>query len=213
MEFISEILADYVTANSQSEPEILTDLARETHQKVLLPRMLSGTLQGRFLSMLSKLIAPKRVLEIGTYTGYATLCLAEGLADGGEIDTIDKNEELMDFQRKYFNRSGFGTQIHQHLGNAIDLIPNLKYDYDLVFLDADKTNYLNYFEMVLPKTRSGGLILSDNVLWSGKVTQKADPKDKDTQALQKFNKLLASDPRVESVLLPLRDGLTLSRVR
>ena len=213
MEFISEILADYVKANSQSEPEILTNLARETHQKILLPRMLSGTLQGRFLSMLSKLIAPKRVLEIGTYTGYATLCLAEGLVNGGEIDTIDKNEELMDFQRKYFDRSGFGTQIHQHLGNAIDLIPNLKYDYDLVFLDADKTNYLNYFEMVLPKTRSGGLILSDNVLWSGKVTQKADPKDKDTQVLQKFNKLIASDPRVESVILPLRDGLTLSRVR
>ena len=213
MEFISEILADYVKANSQSEPEILTNLARETHQKILLPRMLSGTLLGRFLSMLSKLIAPKRVLEIGTYTGYATLCLAEGLVNGGEIDTIDKNEELMDFQRKYFDRSGFGTQIHQHLGNAIDLIPNLKHDYDLVFLDADKTNYPNYFELVLPKTRSGGLILSDNVLWSGKVTQKADPKDKDTQVLQKFNKLIASDPRVESVILPLRDGLTLSRVR
>jgi len=213
MEFISEALADYVIANSQSEPKILKDLARETHQKVLLPRMLSGTLQGRFLSMLSKLITPKRILEIGTYTGYATLCLAEGLASGGEIDTIDKNEELLDFQRKYFDRSGFGTQIHQHLGNAIDLIPNLKNDYDLVFLDADKSNYLNYFELVLPKTRSGGLILSDNVLWSGKVTQKADSDDKDTQVLQKFNKLLASDPRVESVLLPLRDGLTLSRVR
>ncbi len=213
MEFISEALADYVIANSQSEPKILKDLARETHQKVLLPRMLSGTLQGRFLSMLSKLITPKRILEIGTYTGYATLCLAEGLAIGGEIDTIDKNEELLDFQRKYFDRSGFGTQIHQHLGNAIDLIPNLKNDYDLVFLDADKSNYLNYFELVLPKTRSGGLILSDNVLWSGKVTQKADSDDKDTQVLQKFNKLLASDPRVESVLLPLRDGLTLSRVR
>lgn len=213
MEFISEVLADYVIANSQSEPKILKDLARETHQKVLLPRMLSGTLQGRFLSMLSKLITPKRILEIGTYTGYATLCLAEGLANGGEIDTIDKNEELLDFQRKYFDRSGFGTQIHQHLGNAIDLIPNLKNDYDLVFLDADKSNYLNYFELVLPKTRSGGLILSDNVLWSGKVTQKADSDDKDTQVLQKFNKLLASDPRVESVLLPLRDGLTLSRVR
>lgn len=213
MEFISEVLADYVIANSQSEPKILKDLARETHQKVLLPRMLSGTLQGRFLSMLSKLITPKRILEIGTYTGYATLCLAEGLAIGGEIDTIDKNEELLDFQRKYFDRSGFGTQIHQHLGNAIDLIPNLKNDYDLVFLDADKSNYLNYFELVLPKTRSGGLILSDNVLWSGKVTQKADSDDKDTQVLQKFNKLLASDPRVESVLLPLRDGLTLSRVR
>lgn len=213
MEFISEALADYVIANSQSEPKILKDLARETHQKVLLPRMLSGTLQGRFLSMLSKLITPKRILEIGTYTGYATLCLAEGLAIGGEIDTIDKNEELLDFQRKYFDRSGFGTQIHQHLGNAIDLIPNLKNDYDLVFLDADKSNYLNYFELVLPKTCSGGLILSDNVLWSGKVTQKADSDDKDTQVLQKFNKLLASDPRVESVLLPLRDGLTLSRVR
>ncbi|MGB2341062.1 MAG: O-methyltransferase [Flavobacteriaceae bacterium] len=213
MEFISEVLADYVIANSQSEPKVLKDLARETHQKVLLPRMLSGTLQGRFLSMLSKLITPKRILEIGTYTGYATLCLAEGLANGGEIDTIDKNEELLDFQRKYFDRSGFGTQIHQHLGNAIDLIPNLKNDYDLVFLDADKSNYLNYFELVLPKTRSGGLILSDNVLWSGKVTQKADSDDKDTQVLQKFNKLLASDPRVESVLLPLRDGLTLSRVR
>ena len=213
MEFISEVLADYVIANSQSEPKILKDLARETHQKVLLPRMLSGTLQGRFLSMLSKLITPKRILEIGTYTGYATLCLAEGLASGGEIDTIDKNEELLDFQRKYFDRSGFGTQIHQHLGNAIDLIPNLKNDYDLVFLDADKSNYLNYFELVLPKTRSGGLILSDNVLWSGKVTQKADSDDKDTQVIQKFNKLLASDPRVESVLLPLRDGLTLSRVR
>ena len=213
MEFISEVLADYVIANSQSEPKILKDLARETHQKVLLPRMLSGTLQGRFLSMLSKLIAPERILEIGTYTGYATLCLAEGLASGGEIDTIDKNEELLDFQRKYFDRSGFGTQIHQYLGNAIDLIPNLKNDYDLVFLDADKSNYLNYFELVLPKTRSGGLILSDNVLWSGKVTQKAESDDKDTQVLQKFNKLLASDPRVESVLLPLRDGLTLSRVR
>tara|TARA_B100000767_G_scaffold266241_1_gene283325 strand:- start:4795 stop:5436 length:642 start_codon:yes stop_codon:yes gene_type:complete len=213
MEFISEVLADYVVANSQSEPKILTDLARETYQKVLLPRMLSGTLQGRFLSMLSKLIAPKRVLEIGTYTGYATLCLAEGLANGGEIDTIDKNEELMDFQRKHFDRSGFGTQIHQHLGTAIDLIPNLKHNYDLVFLDADKTNYLNYFELVLPKTRSGGLIISDNVLWSGKVTQKADSKDKDTRVLQKFNELVANDPRVDSVLLPLRDGLTLSRVR
>jgi len=138
--------------------------------------------------------------------------LAEGLADKGEIDTIDENEELVDFQRKYFDRSGLGKQIHQHLGNAIDLIPDLKNEYDLVFLDADKSNYLNYFELVLPKTRPGGLILSDNVLWSGKVTQQVDPKDKDTQVLQKFNKLLANDPRVESVLLPLRDGLTLTRV-
>ena len=155
----------------------------------------------------------KRILEIGTYTGYATLCLAEGLTKDGSIDTLDKNEELFDFQRKYFDRSGYGSQIEQHLGNAIDIIPGLKSGYDLVFLDADKTNYLNYFELVLPIMNSGGVILSDNVLWSGKVIKQADPKDKDTQVLQEFNRLLATDPRIESVLLPLRDGLTLSRVR
>ena len=213
MDFISEELLDYVTKNSHDEPNILKELTRETYQKVLLPRMLSGALQGRFLSMLSKLTSPKRILEIGTYTGYATLCLAEGLAKGGSIDTLDKNEELFDFQRKYFDRSGYGYQIEQHLGNAIDIIPDLESGYDLVFLDADKTNYLNYFELVLPKMNSGGVILSDNVLWSGKVIKQADSKDKDTQVLQEFNQLLATDPRIESVLLPLRDGLTLSRVR
>jgi caffeoyl-CoA O-methyltransferase len=213
MDFISEELLDYVTKNSHDEPDILKELTRETYQKVLLPRMLSGALQGRFLSMISKLTSPKRILEIGTYTGYATLCLAEGLIKGGSIDTLDKNEELFDFQRKYFDRSGYGSQIKQHLGNAIDIIPELKPGYDLVFLDADKTNYLNYFELVLPKMNSGGVILSDNVLWSGKVIKQADPKDKDTQVLQEFNRLLASDPRIESVLLPLRDGLTMSRVR
>jgi predicted O-methyltransferase YrrM len=174
--------------------------------------MLSGPLQGRFLSVLSKIIRPKKILEIGTYTGYATLCLAEGLAPNGIIDTLDKNEELLDFQRKYFNRSGYGDQINQHLGNAIDIIPKLSSDYDFVFLDADKTNYINYFELIIPKMNSGGVILSDNVLWSGKVIKEADVKDKDTQVLQKFNKLLATDTRVESVLLPLRDGLTISRV-
>jgi len=213
MDFISEELLYYVTKNSHDEPDILKELTRETYQKVLLPRMLSGALQGRFLSMISKLTSPKRVLEIGTYTGYATLCLAEGLIKGGSIDTVDKNEELFDFQRKYFDRSGYGSQIKQHLGNAIDIIPALKPGYDLVFLDADKTNYLNYFELVLPKMNSGGVILSDNVLWSGKVIKQADPKDNDTQVLQEFNRLLASDPRIESILLPLRDGLTMSRVR
>ena len=213
MDFISEELLDYVTKNSHDEPDILKELTRETYQKVLLPRMLSGALQGRFLSMISKLTSPKRILEIGTYTGYATLCLAEGLIKGGSVDTVDKNEELFDFQRKYFDRSGYGSQIKQHLGNAIYIIPALKPGYDLVFLDADKTNYLNYFELVLPKMNSGGVILSDNVLWSGKVIKQANPKDKDTQVLQEFNRLLASDPRIESVLLPLRDGLTMSRVR
>ncbi|MDA8639474.1 O-methyltransferase [Flavobacteriaceae bacterium] len=212
MDFISSGLLDYVTKHSNEEPQILKDLTRETYQKVLLPRMLSGPLQGRFLSVLSKIIRPKKILEIGTYTGYATLCLAEGLAPNGIIDTLDKNEELLDFQRKYFNRSGYGDQINQHLGNAIDIIPKLSSDYDLVFLDADKTNYINYFELIIPKMNSGGVILSDNVLWSGKVIKEADVKDKDTQVLQEFNKLLATDTRVESVLLPLRDGLTISRV-
>lgn len=212
MDFISSGLLDYVTKHSNEEPQILKDLTRETYQKVLLPRMLSGPLQGRFLSVLSKIIRPKKILEIGTYTGYATLCLAEGLAPNGIIDTLDKNEELLDFQRKYFNRSGYGDQINQHLGNAIDIIPKLSSDYDFVFLDADKTNYINYFELIIPKMNSGGVILSDNVLWSGKVIKEADLKDKDTQVLQEFNKLLATDKRVESVLLPLRDGLTISRV-
>lgn len=212
MDFISSGLLDYVTKHSNEEPQILKDLTRETYQKVLLPRMLSGPLQGRFLSVLSKIIRPKKILEIGTYTGYATLCLAEGLAPNGIIDTLDKNEELLDFQRKYFNRSGYGDQINQHLGNAIDIIPKLSSDYDFVFLDADKTNYINYFELIIPKMNSGGVILSDNVLWSGKVIKEADVKDKDTQVLQEFNKLLATDTRVESVLLPLRDGLTISRV-
>ena len=212
MDFISSGLLDYVTKHSNEEPQILKDLTRETYQKVLLPRMLSGPLQGRFLSVLSKIIRPKKILEIGTYTGYATLCLAEGLAPNGIIDTLDKNEELLDFQRKYFNRSGYGDQINQHLGNAIDIIPKLSSDYDFVFLDADKTNYINYFELIIPIMNSGSVILSDNVLWSGKVIKEADVKDKDTQVLKEFNKLLATDKRVESVLLPLRDGLTISRV-
>ena len=211
MDFISEELLYYVTKNSHDEPDILKELTRETYQKVLLPRMLSGALQGRFLSMISKLTSPKRVLEIGTYTGYATLCLAEGLIKGGSIDTVDKNEELLDFQRKYFDRSGYGSQIKQHLGNAIDIIPELKPGYDLVFLDADKTNYLNYFELVLPKMNSGGVILSDNVLWSGKVTTDEVNTDIDTKALDEYNKKIHNDPRVENVLMPVRDGLMVAR--
>ena len=160
------------------------------------------------LSVSTKETVPSRSPPI-----YATLCLAEGLVKGGSIDTVDKNEQLFDFQRKYFDRSGYGSQIEQHLGNAIDIIPKLKSGYDLVFLDADKTNYLNYYELVLPKMNAGGVIVSDNVLWSGKVVKQVNPKDKDTQVLQEFNRLLASDPRIESVLLPLRDGSTLSRVR
>lgn len=212
MHFLSEELENYVARHSQDEPELLAKLNRETHQKILQPRMLSGHFQGRVLSMLSKLIRPIHILEIGTYTGYATLCLAEGLAQNGTIDTLDNNEELYDFQRKYFDLSGFGAQITQHLGNALDIIPTLNKKYDLVFIDADKENYINYYELIVPMMRQGGIILSDNVLWSGKVLEAVKPNDKSTKILLEYNALLKNDPRVETVLLPIRDGLTVSRV-
>lgn len=212
MHFLSEALEDYVARHSEDEPELLAQLNRETHLKILQPRMLSGHFQGRVLSLLSKLIRPTNILEIGTYTGYATLCLAEGLADGGTIDTLDNNEELFDFQRKYFDASSWGTQITQHLGNALDILPQLSKTYDLVFTDADKENYIQYFHAVLPMMSKGGIILSDNVLWSGKVLEEVKNNDKSTRVLLEYNQLLKEDPRVETVLLPIRDGLTVSRV-
>ncbi|BCY27393.1 O-methyltransferase [Flavobacterium okayamense] len=212
MHFISEELENYVALHSESEPELLAKLNRETHQKVLQPRMLSGHFQGRVLSMLSKIIHPKHILEIGTYTGYAALCLAEGLAENGTLDTIDVNEELVDFQKKYFDASAYKDQIFQHLGNALEIIPTLNKKFDLVFIDADKENYINYFNMIVPMMNKGGIILSDNVLWSGKVLEELNPKDKSTKVLVEYNQLLKEDPRVETVLLPIRDGLTVSRV-
>jgi len=212
MHFISEELEAYTERHSQPEPPLLAELNRETHQKILQPRMLSGHLQGRVLSMLSKIIRPENILEIGTYTGYATLCLAEGLRENGTIDTVDNNEELFDFQRKYFDKSEWKDRIFQHLGNALDIIPTLGKKYDLVFIDADKQNYANYFEMVVPIMVKGGIILSDNVLWSGKVLEEIKPNDKSTLSLLDYNKMVNEDPRVETVLLPIRDGLTVSRV-
>lgn len=211
MYFLPEKLDDYVVAHSQDEPELLQQLTRETYQKILQPIMLSGPYQGRVLSMISKLIKPKSVLELGTFTGYATLCLAEGLHPEGEIHTIDVNEELEDFQRKYFDKSEFGQQIHQHLGSAIDILPKLDKSFDLVFIDADKPNYVNYFHLIIDKLNPGGIILSDNVLWHGKVIEPVDPKDVSTNAVLEFNTLLKEDPRIETVLLPIRDGLTISR--
>ena len=211
MYFLPEKLDDYVVAHSQDEPELLQQLTRETYQKILQPIMLSGPYQGRVLSMISKLIRPKSVLELGTFTGYATLCLAEGLHPEGEIHTIDVNEELEDFQRKYFDKSGYGTQIHQHLGSAIDILPTLDKTFDLVFIDADKPNYVNYFHLIIDKLNPGGIILSDNVLWHGKVIEPVDPKDVSTNVVLEFNTLLKEDPRIETVLLPIRDGLTISR--
>lgn len=211
MNFLSETLDVYITNHSEDEPELLRQLSRETHQKILQPRMLSGHYQGRVLSMISKIVNPKNILEIGTYTGYSALCLAEGLQKSGELHTIDTNEELVDFQRKYFDASVYGKQIHQHLGNALDIIPQLKTNFDIVFIDADKENYSNYFHLIIDKLNPGGLILSDNVLWSGKVLEPAQKDDLSTEALIIYNKLLKDDVRVETVLLPIRDGLTLSR--
>ncbi|WP_298554922.1 O-methyltransferase [uncultured Algibacter sp.] len=212
MHFIPEDLDDYVVAHSENEPELLQQLNRETYQKILQPRMLSGHYQGRLLSMISKLVNPKSILEIGTYTGYSALCLAEGMQTDGVIHTIDINEELVDFQRKYFDKSGYGRQIHQHLGNALDIIPNLDTTFDLVFIDADKENYSNYFNVIIDKLNLGGIILSDNVLWSGKVLDNTFKKDDtSTPALIDYNALLKSDKRVETVVLPIRDGLTISR--
>ena len=212
MNFLPEKIDEYVVNNSQIEPQILQELTKETWQRVLNPRMLSGAFQGRILSMISKIINPKDILEIGTYTGYSAICIAEGISNEATIDTIDKNEELEDIQNKYFKKSGFRDQIKQHIGNALEIIPTLDKKFDLVFIDADKSNYCNYFNLVIGKMNKGGIILSDNVLWSGKVVEKLDKKDIDTKSLLEYNRLLNSDPRVETVLLPIRDGLSISRV-
>lgn len=212
MHFISQELENYIEQHSEKEPELLAALNKETYQKVLLPRMLSGHFQGRVLSMLSKLIRPLNILEIGTYTGYSALCLCEGMQENGSLHTIDIKEELIDFQRKHFDKSPWGNQIVQHLGEALDIIPTLDLKFDLVFIDADKENYINYFELIVPKMNKGGIILSDNVLWSGKVLEPLNPKDISTKILLEYNLLLKNDPRVETVLLPIRDGLMVSRV-
>ncbi|WP_095075120.1 O-methyltransferase [Tenacibaculum jejuense] len=213
MHFLPQKIDDYVVEHSEKEPQLLQELSKETWQKVLNPRMLSGAFQGRILSMISKLVTPQKILEIGTYTGYSALCLAEGLAKDGILYTIDKNEELEELQHKYFQKSEFKNQIQQYIGNAIEIIPTIDEKFDLVFIDADKSNYPNYFELIIDKMNKGGIILSDNVLWSGKVVEELNPKDIDTKMLLAYNKLLVTDTRVETVLLPIRDGLTISRVK
>ena len=211
MEFISEKIAEYLSQNSDKEPEILSKLNKETHQKILQPRMLSGHIQGRFLSLISKIKSPLHILEIGTYTGYGTLCLAEGLATNGKIFTIDRNEELINIQNKYFEESGNRDKIVQLTGNAIDILIGLNENFDLIFIDADKENYIKYFDIVSKKLNPNGIIISDNVLWSGKVVEESD-NDEETDTLIKFNKLLSKDERFETIILPLRDGLSISRL-
>lgn len=212
MHFLPENIDEYVVAHSAQEPEYLNNLTRETYQKILQPRMLSGPYQGRVLSMISKLIRPKAILEIGTFTGYSALCLAEGLQEDGVLHTIDIKEELIDFQRKHFDASPYAKKIQQHLGLALDIIPSLDITFDLVFIDADKRNYINYFHAIIDKMHPNGIILSDNVLWSGKVVEPVQEKDIDTKTLLEYNRLINDDSRLETVLLPIRDGLTVSRV-
>jgi predicted O-methyltransferase YrrM len=211
MEFLPEAIDDYVGKHSDQESDLLSRLNRETHQKVLMPRMLSGHVQGRVLSMISHMIKPKRILEIGTYTGYSALCMAEGLAEDGELITLDKNEEIEEMVRGYFKESGFENSIDYRIGNAMSLIPDIQGPFDLVFIDADKKNYLNYYSLVLEKVRIGGFIIADNVLWSGKVVKTDKKIDSDTQALIDFNRSVQEDKRVENVLFPIRDGLMVVR--
>ena len=211
MNFISEKLNDYIKKHSNKESDLLKELSRETKLKILNSRMLSGSYQGRILSMISKLTKPKYILEIGTYTGYSSLCLAEGMKNDGELHTIDKNEELYDFQREYFNKSGYGDKIFQHLGNALELIQTINKKFDLIFLDADKEDYTKYLELLVNKLNANGILVTDNVLWSGKVTMPISDEDLSTQEIDKFNKLLNQRSDMETIILPIRDGISISR--
>ncbi|MEJ6785790.1 MAG: O-methyltransferase [Bacteroidota bacterium] len=212
MEFIAQNLADYAEKHTSPEPALLAELNRDTYANVLTPRMLSGHIQGRVLSMFSKMIKPKAILEIGTYTGYAALCMAEGLTADSVLHTIDIDEELETRINKFVSQSPFAQQVKLHIGNALDIIPTLNESFDLVFIDADKENYAAYYDLLIDRLPSGAVLIADNVLWSGKVLE-ADqlPKDNDTKALDSFNKKIQADSRVENVLMPIRDGLMVIR--
>ena len=210
MDFISEKIAEYLSQNSDKEPEILSKLNKETHQKILQPRMLSGHIQGRFLSLISKIKSPLHILEIGTYTGYGTLCLAEGLAEGGKLITIDRDKSLHDRVHEFFKRSDYAKNIQQLIGEAINIIPEIDLKFDLVFIDADKKNYKNYFDQVIHKLNKGGIIIVDNVLWKGKVTDLSkNHNDKIAVYMNNFNEYIKKNKKVSKLILPVRDGLTL----
>jgi caffeoyl-CoA O-methyltransferase len=209
MEFLPEKISSYSLENTEKEPKLLADLNRETWAKVMIPRMLSGHLQGRVLSMISKMINPTNIIEVGTYTGYSALCMAEGLKENGKIHTLDINEEYTSVAKRYFNKSEYKENIIQHIGNALDIIPKLNFEFQLAFIDADKENYSNYFDLIIDKMDVGGYIIADNVLWSGRVIE--ENKDEETIALHNYNKKMLSDKRVETILLPVRDGLNISR--
>jgi caffeoyl-CoA O-methyltransferase len=202
---------DYAEAFTTEESPVLKKLNRETHVNILFPRMLSGKLQGTLLKMISNMVSPERILEIGTYTGYSAICLAEGLAANGILYTIEVNPELEDMEIEYFEEAGLTEKIKLHIGNALEIIPALNEKFDIVFIDADKENYLNYYNLVFDKVKKGGFILADNVLWDGKVLEKPVPADTETKALQEFNQFIQNDDRVENLLLPFRDGISIIR--
>ena len=201
----------YISAHTQAESELLQILNRETHAKILLPRMLSGHVQGKVLEMISKMINPDYILELGTYTGYSALCLATGLTEKGKLHTIEINDELETFTRSFFEKSEFANKINFHIGDALEIIPNLKNNIDLVFIDADKRNYLSYYEAIISKVKKGGFILADNVLWGNKVIDEVDDNDLYTKGIIEFNKFVHEDKRVDNVILPIRDGIMILR--
>ncbi|MEZ4916708.1 MAG: O-methyltransferase [Chitinophagales bacterium] len=209
MRFLPEEIENYAALHSLKEDEVLQQLNRETHLNILMPQMISGHIQGNFLRMMSFMIKPKNILEIGTFTGYSAICLAQGLQENGKLYTIDINEELEDMCRTYFDKAGLKNKIDYTIGNALDIIPGINETFDLVFIDADKINYSNYYDLVFSKVNKGGFILADNVLWSGKVTQ--EKKNKDTQALHDYNTKITNDERVENYLVPIRDGIMVAR--
>ncbi len=211
MDFLPELIEKYVDSHTRVEPEVLKKLNRETYAKVLMPQMLSGHVQGRFLKMISCMVNPSQVLEVGTFTGYSSICLAEGLREGGMIHTIDINEELLPMVLRYIKESGMGNKIKTYTGKASDIIPTLNYTFDLVFIDADKINYSKYFELAIHKVRLGGFIIADNVLWSGKVTEPLHKSDDEIRAIMAYNDMVNRDSRVENVLVPIRDGLMIAR--
>jgi caffeoyl-CoA O-methyltransferase len=211
MEFIDPQLNDYAEQHTSPESELLQRINRETNLEVLMPRMLSGHLQGRILAMISKMVSPAYIVEIGTYTGYSAICMAEGLRKSGKLITIEYNEELQKRILDYFIESKFASLIDLRIGDAMQILPTLAEGIDLVFIDADKTNYLNYYNIIIDKLNPGGYILADNVLWSGKVIEDVDLDDADTIALKKFNTFVYEDERVENILMPVRDGLMLIR--
>lgn len=211
MEFIDEQIETYALAHSQPESAILKKINRDTYANVLMPRMLSGHMQGNLLSMLSTMIQPEQILEIGTFTGYSAICLAHGLKENGKLYTIDINEELEDKVRTFFNEAGLTNNINYYIGNALTIIPTIEITFDLVFIDADKKNYSAYYDLVFDKVRKGGYIIADNVLWSGKVLNVPEKMDADAKAIDAFNKKIHSDHRIEHMLLPVRDGLMIVR--